>query len=308
MGTGGHFINTDDLFLEDDMIYQSPPITTSVVERCREALNHASEGLLSLRNLEKRRNEDKLQEDKAREKYERDNPKMSRPNEAIPMGYSNQEFKSCVSKTRSRCQSESAVTSVAKSPRAKQRSSLSWHDHLKTVLFKKATIIYVVLAETHFVAQSYGQALKCVKRSLNCYEMVCVLTGISSPFVNNSLQCPKLAVSSMRELENHVSSFMSFAFGLAGDSYYNIIQNWSSGVVAYQEEFNAENELFDEIIMEIIESHVDEARRNWSIKVPKDIEEGMQLANKCFNLALMLCEGRQDKYVIAKKDYEPSFN
>ena len=101
---------------------------------------------------------------------------------------------------------------------------------------------------------------------------------------------------------------MSFAFGLAGDSYYNIIQNWSSGVVAYQEEFNAENELFDEIIMEIIESHVDEARRNWSIKVPKDIEEGMQLANKCFNMALMLCEGRQDKYIIAKKDYEPSFD
>ena len=303
-----HFVNTDDLISEDEMLFRSPPITTCVVERCREALIHASEGLLSLKNLEKRRNEDKLKEDKAREKYERDNQRMSRPNEAIPMGYSNQESKSLVSKTRSRCQSESAATSITKSQQTREGSSLSWHDHLKSVLFKKATIIYVVLAETHFVAQNYGQALKCVKRSLNCYEMVCVLTGIASPFVNNSLQSPKLAVSTMRELENHVSSFMSFAFGLAGDSYYNIIQNWSSGVVAYQEEFNAENELFDEIIMDIIESHVDEARRNWSIKVPKDIEEGMQLANKCFNMALMLCEGRQDKYIIAKKDYEPSFD
>jgi len=302
---GDQFVNTDDLLFEDDILFRSPPITTCVVERCREALVHAAQGLLSLKNLERRRNEDKLKEDKAREKYERDNPRMSRPNEAIPMGYSNQESKLLVTKNRSRCHSESAATYISKSPEMKVNSSLSWHDHLKTVLFKKATIIYVVLAETHFVAQSYGQALKCVKRSLNCYEMVCVLTGIPSPFVNNSLQNSKLALATIRELENHVSSFMSFAFGLAGDSYYNIIQNWSDGVVAYQEEFNAENEMFDETIMEIIESHVDEARRNWSIKVPKDIEEGMQLANKCYDTALLLCEGRQDKHTVVKKSFEP---
>ena len=179
---------------------------------------------------------------------------------------------------------------------------MSWHDHLKTVLFKKATIIYVVLAETHFVAQNYGQALRCVKRSLNCYEMVCFLTGMSSPVVRNSTKNQNLILSPVGDLEKHVSSFISFAFGLAGDSYYNILQNWSEGVVTYQEEFNAGNDIFDETIMEIIEANVDEARREWSIKMPKDIEEAMHLARKCFDMAVLLCEVRQEEIAALGKE------
>ena len=293
--------NIDSFVDEDDLIFTSPPLTSSVVERCKAALLHASEGLISLKKLEERRNEDKIQESKAREQYERDNPKMCKPNEAIPMPYSNEDSKLVVSKPRSRCQSESAVTSLNKSKKPMRGSNLSWHDHLKTVLFKKATIIYVVLAETHFVAHNYGQALRCVKRSLNCYEMVCFLTGISSPIVNNSIDGQNSMSPVVGEMEKHVSSFISFAFGLAGDSYYNILQNWSEGVVSYQEEFNATTDTSDETIFEIIESHVDEAKRNWSIKVPKDIEEAMILASKCFDLAILLGKKQVKSCVVVEE-------
>ena len=293
-------LKTSFVFPDDDMVFSAPPITTSVVDRCRSALIHAAEGLISLKNLEKKQHEHKVQEDKAREQYERDNPKMSRPNEAIPMPYSDMNLNTRITKARSRCQSESALaSSYAKKSNS---SNMSWHDHLKTVLFKKATIIYVVLAETHFVSHNYGQALRSVKRSLNCYEMVCLLCHQPFFSIYNSIsKCgAKCSVGSddndspFGALGTNVLSFMSFALGLAGDSYYNMLQNWGK-TVEYQEGFNAANETFDETITDIIEGHVEEAKRDWAIKVPKDIEEAMHLASRCYDHAVLLCEG-QNRY------------
>ena len=240
--------NTDDFIDGNDMLFTSPPLTSCVVERCSSALTHAAEGLLSLKNLAKRREEEQINEKKAREQYERDNPKMCRPNEAIPMPFSSPNDNTITTSNRSRCQSESAVTSLQNPKQSIGRSALSWHDHLKTVLLKKATIIYVVLAETHFVAQHYGRALRCIKRSLNCYEMVCHLTGAPSP-ASNSTKIRGSNSSFKGSIHSNVSSFISFSFGLAGDSYYKMVQNWSGGVVTYQEQFNAANDVAEEAII-----------------------------------------------------------
>ena len=37
---------------------------------------------------------------------------------------------------------------------------LCWYDHLKNVLLRKAFLVYVTLAETHFLKRIFGRALR----------------------------------------------------------------------------------------------------------------------------------------------------
>ena len=74
------------------------------------------------------------------------------------------------------------------------------------------------------MAQHFGCALRCVKRSLNCYEMVCHLTGTPSLANNYTIIEEKCIHASLGIIPSsyNVASFVSFAFGLAGDSYYKV--------------------------------------------------------------------------------------
>ena len=129
--------------IEDDLNFISPPLTSCVVERCRSALSHVAEGLVSLKKLSKRHEQEEKKELKARELYERDNPKMSRPTEAIPMPYTNNTSTVATRSNRSRCQSESAITaSLQNRGKVGRPTGLSWHDHLQTVLLKKVRHVY----------------------------------------------------------------------------------------------------------------------------------------------------------------------
>ena len=46
------------------------------------------------------------------------------------------------------------------------------------VLLRKAMIIYIVLAENHFISQQFGSVLRYIKRAMNCHGVVSQLTGI----------------------------------------------------------------------------------------------------------------------------------
>lgn len=68
-------------------------------------------------------------------------------------------------------------------------------------------------------------------------------------------------------------------------------EHWDSAYVRFLEGFNGKENKHDKRIAEIVEEYVDESKRDWVLKVPKDVEECLFLALKCFKAALDLIEG-----------------
>ena len=69
----------------------------------------------------------------------------------------------------------------------------------------------------------YGSVLRYVKRAMNCHGVVSQLSGV--PF--------------FRLPAGPQTMIVSFAFGIAGDAYMNMVKLWNSDrVVSYQEQFN----------------------------------------------------------------------
>merc|ERR1719414_674847 len=109
---------------------------------------------------------------------------------------------------------------------------------------------------------------------MNCHGMVSQLQGTPSFKLPASPQ----------------TMIVSFAFGIAGDAYMNMVKAWTSKCVSYQEQFNTFSSTpVNLFIAEIVEKNVDEKYREWFLKFPKDIEESMGLAKSCFDVALKLC-------------------
>ena len=85
-------------------------------------------------------------------------------------------------------------------------TQLSSSDYLKLLLLKKTLLVYITLAEINFDKERFGRALKCVKRSLNCYSMVVSMGGTVETETSGTL--------------------VSFALGVAGDCYLAFISRY----------------------------------------------------------------------------------
>ncbi|QQP37161.1 uncharacterized protein FKW44_017351 [Caligus rogercresseyi] len=205
------------------------------VNRCRQSLIHVVEGFKHLDALIRRNASAEL-----------------KPNEAIPMPYSG---------------GPSERDEMKIQIYVENKKTPGWIEHFMSVLFKKAFLVYVTLAELYFTRGKYGQALRSVKRALELVKL--------------------LEEGGGREIEwiHHAS----FAWGVAGDSYMCMVKQWSH-MSGYNEEYNTSDET-DAFISERIESK----HREWNIKLPIDLEEAMLLATQCFKKAeeLFLRENHQ---------------
>jgi len=248
-----------------------PPISASVGTRCSSALKHIAQGLESLSQLVDKQNAREAVARKAQERQERDNLRMSVPSQPIPMPYSPDPPKTVV--TRSRSFSESALQHAL--------GSLSRCSYLKLLLLKKALLVYITMAEATFNIKKFGQSLKSIKRALNCYSMVESIGG--------------------RDTVSPAAGVLAFALGVAGDSYMALVAGWGD-MPLYQEQFNVEEE-GAEGIAEEVERHTTVYDRDWSIKLPKDIEEAMGLAANCYTRAVDLIpiEGETEEKTSLKK-------
>ena len=93
---------------------------------------------------------------KAQEQYERDNPKMCKPMEAIPMPDKSDD--------------DSGNGELDLFYESKKIENKNWHDDLKSVLFKKAILVYITISEVKFKDGNFGQCVRNVKRAMNCYR------------------------------------------------------------------------------------------------------------------------------------------
>jgi len=248
-------------FLDYDK--KSPPISSTVEGRCMSALKHIENGLRFLSMLEEKREKKEKLLEKERERRERENLTMSVPNKPIPMGYQDSSKKGSLV-TRSVIEGGSGVVSGESGSSGGQ--GITWTEYLKFLLLKKSLLVYVTLSEASFTSRHLGRTLKCVKRAANCQSMVESLGGAKEA--------------------KATSGVLSFALGVAGDSYMGVVSSWGEMPV-YGEEYNTS--LPAEVgIAKEVERYTTELERDWTIRVPRDIQDAMELATTCYAKALEL--------------------
>jgi hypothetical protein len=79
---------------------------------------------------------------------------MARPNVPIPMPFSPTEKDRTLARVAPHQQATGRQVALPNGPKQ------SWHDHLKILLLRKAFLVSVTLAETHFMKKLFGKTLK----------------------------------------------------------------------------------------------------------------------------------------------------
>ncbi len=133
--------------LEQHANLRTEPLPSDILERCHKALEHISLGLENFKNFISKKVELARREERAQEMHERDNPTMSRPMDPIPMPYHEQQQDQQQQQPQSK-QPEKEIVQYLHQPE-------EWHDQLRALLLKKAFLVYITLAETHFSKASF---------------------------------------------------------------------------------------------------------------------------------------------------------
>ncbi|KAJ8981560.1 hypothetical protein NQ317_009820 [Molorchus minor] len=148
-----------------------PPIVGGVEERCLQAIQHVATGLNCLKYFPK---EDTVQETKIKE----EEVKMAKPFEPIPMPYESlikekekeptkrgkkKDRKKKVQKPQEANANTNALLLKNKNqaqslPTWREATNISWKDHLKTLLYEKAVLVYAILSNTTLSMANMGPA------------------------------------------------------------------------------------------------------------------------------------------------------
>lgn len=145
--------------------YKSPPpITGSVEERCLQAVHHVATGLNCLQFFQP-------------QKEEEEEVVVAKPYEPIPMPYEKLDSQKKEKKTNEKQKKENNENALLlknnneAQPLPTWRNdmqNISWKEHLKTLLYEKAVLVYATLSEQHFGAKYYGNSLRTIGLLARC--------------------------------------------------------------------------------------------------------------------------------------------
>lgn len=226
--------------------FKAPPITGAIEERCYLAIEHVAKGLECLKYFPTDKDEpeepsysvNKRNEEKEQLLREEAMQNVAKPLQAIPMPYeplnkpktkaapeSPAKAKKYSKKKSKKSESnretskallrelESDALSTWQAP--KRNDNLSWREHLKTLLYEKASLIYAVLSEHEYSSKNYGASLKHIKAALNCQkvlELFCVVRN---------------------------EKLISYLLGRSGDCSFMIVQDWKA-VSKHRKDYESE--------------------------------------------------------------------
>lgn len=204
-----------------------PPIVGGVEERCLQALQHVAAGLSCLKYFPK-------QDPESGEKKEEEEVKMAKPFEPIPMPYAklneekstNEPSKKNKKKDRKK-KTEKTTDNTTENKTAlllknkneaqplptwrENNHEISWKDHLKTLLYEKAVLVYATLSEFHFISGNYGSCLRTIGLLARCQLVMNKLQYTSNALRENCL------------------------LGRAGDCCIMMVQSWSQSEIYAQQ-------------------------------------------------------------------------
>nr|CAH7736010.1 unnamed protein product [Callosobruchus chinensis] len=199
-----------------------PPIVGGVEERCLQAIKYVAEGLDCIKYFPQQKDQKRSNVRKEDEEI-----KMAKPFEPIPMPYGKiNEEKETSKKSKKKDRKKKAEKPQEKKeetkrdenknallPKTKHEAQplpkwnemvhdISWKDHLKTLLYEKAVLVYAILSEYHFVSGNYGTSLRYIGLLARCQ-----LTMNRLQYTSNALR------------ENCL-------LGRAGDCCIMMVQTW----------------------------------------------------------------------------------
>ncbi|CAH1374318.1 unnamed protein product [Tenebrio molitor] len=264
--------------------YKSPPpIAGTVEERCLQAIQHVAAGLDCLQYFQGQSASSKPNPG------EEEEVKMAKPFEPIPMPYSKlnetNEKKSKKSKDKNKKRndkdkSENALLVINKNetqtlPTWQNQNaipSISWKDHLKTLLYEKAVLVYATLSEQYFGQRGYGSSLRTIGLLARCQLIMNRLLYTSNALKENCL------------------------LGRAGDCCIMMIQNWDK-IDSYRQQFQSNS---DEDLKMMEQLEKDEQAYNINIGDSnikcvfiydiRTIEQILLKGVECYEEALKSCE------------------
>lgn len=272
-----------------------PPIMGTVEDRALQAVYHVAMGLNCLKYFDKK-------DEYVKKSQEDDNVPMAKPFEPIPMPYakinpddstelsSKQDIvRKGSKKNKDKCKKKQENAIDDDSPSAlllrgkveaqplptwqdpSSTDNISWKQHLKTLLYEKAVLVYATLAEHHFIGGYYGSSLRCIGMLVRCKQVMNKLS------VNNSLR------------ENCL-------LGRAGDCCIMMVQTWDN-VDGYREQYQNHT---DEDLRLTEQLEIDEQLYNIEIGQSnmkcvliydiRTIEQMILKAVECYEEALKIAE------------------
>nr|XP_043902206.1 erythroid differentiation-related factor 1-like [Solea senegalensis] len=189
------------------------PISQDKEEKCRHVLSYVLKGLKAVDSSVKQ---------------ESDLPAAD-PNTPIPLKYEDRDAIGACASEKGTCLLLERAGPMQVDQKHPTRSGMipgSWQHHMKLQLFLKASKAYYVLSDAASNLLKYGQALRYIKLSLQCYDAYC-------------------SVSSAPQLQ--VLHFHSQCLSLCGDIQLMLAQN-ASNRAAYLEEYSYQTKEDQEIL------------------------------------------------------------
>ncbi|KAG5681673.1 hypothetical protein PVAND_011087 [Polypedilum vanderplanki] len=251
-----------------------PLILGNIQERSEETLKNIVEGLNCLKYLQ---NDEILEYEKQREQiiHEEQNPNiLQNPDVAIPMGWDEDDKKSKSSESPpSESDNESFCLDSKSLLKGGSPNVNNWNTHLKVLLFEKASLAYACLTENYYNSKNYGTALKNLRFSLMCQNVV------------------KKYVPLMKTQRNVL-------YGRAGDCFFQIGKTYDK-IQTYLEEFSDESEL-DKEIMKKLDKEDLSCEDDEDTTLTDEGEEKM-LEKSCHCYEISLIDTNQSKFEIVRR-------
>ncbi|XP_023016253.2 erythroid differentiation-related factor 1 [Leptinotarsa decemlineata] len=210
--------------------YKTPaPITGGVVEKCSSAIHHVAAGLNCLKFFPEQPSNTEIN------RNEEEEIKMAKPFEPIPMPYSKLQDEKPVQETNRKNKRKDRKKKSEEKPtidknqeklsnallpknlheaqplptwNEKVSGDISWKDHLKTLLYEKAVLVYATLSEYHFVKRNYGTSLRYIGLLTRCQLVMNKLQYTSAALRENCLlgragDCCIMMIQTWVESENY---------------------------------------------------------------------------------------------------------
>ncbi|XP_058508258.1 erythroid differentiation-related factor 1-like [Solea solea] len=228
------------------------PISQDKEEKCRHVLSYVLKGLKAVDSSVKQ---------------ESDLPAAD-PNTPIPLKYEDSDAIGACASEKATCLLLERAGPMQVDQKRPTRSGMipgSWQHHMKLQLFLKASKAYYVLSDAASNLLKYGQALRYIKLSLQCYDAYCSVSSAPQP---------------------QVLYFHSQCLSLCGDIQLMLAQN-ASNRAAYLEEYSYQTKEDQEILHSLHRESSCQAF-NMETDLAMDPEYQLFVSSKCYEAAYEL--------------------
>ncbi|CAD6239249.1 GSCOCG00008661001-RA-CDS [Cotesia congregata] len=251
--------------------FRPPPISGTVAERCLDGLRHVMEGLECLKYFPEEK-----------EEKEEEVLKMAKSFEAIPMPYESlKEEKKKKKKERKKDKgrdegnSKAVCKKMENLPTWQKKSDIQdWKNHLKILLYEKATLIFAVLGEYEYTNQRFGRSLRYSLAVLRCHRILEIFCGMKN------------------------DKLISYLLGRAGDCCLMIVHDWQN-----IEEHKRAYEEADDVEVRIV-SELFDMDMNVEELLPETLttlEATLIVSLNCYEQALALGPLEPDKNILIRR-------